>query len=223
MVMTSRYVRVSSVSEPDARRHEAILVADPVGTAFRELQAISLPLPLFRTTRAIAVTSDLVSLVMFCCYEEIDWSALTPFAAATPSMLVVPDEVGVDALEAISRGFVGYIAFTLDPAARRRSILGALVGEPAFRRGVIGEYLRKERLAMRTDALRVLTPRQRQIIRLVARGAADKEIGRALSISTATAQKHVANMLHRLGVPNRAAAVARAADPSGYVAVERAG
>ena len=43
---------------------------------------------------------------------------------------------------------------------------------------------------------------------LVARGASDKEIGGVLGISTATAQKHVTNLLRRLGAPNRAAAVA---------------
>jgi len=35
-----------------------------------------------------------------------------------------------------------------------------------------------------------------------------KEIGGVLGISTATAQKHVTNLLRRLGAPNRAAAVA---------------
>ena len=43
---------------------------------------------------------------------------------------------------------------------------------------------------------------------LIARGAADKEIARSLGITTATAQKHVTNLLRRLNVPNRAAAVA---------------
>ncbi|MDQ6794715.1 MAG: LuxR C-terminal-related transcriptional regulator, partial [Chloroflexota bacterium] len=40
------------------------------------------------------------------------------------------------------------------------------------------------------------------------KGAADKEIARTLGITTATAQKHVTNLLRRLHVPNRAAAAA---------------
>lgn len=43
---------------------------------------------------------------------------------------------------------------------------------------------------------------------MIAKGAADKEVARALGISTATAQKHVTNLLKRLNVPNRAAATA---------------
>ncbi|TMB58875.1 MAG: helix-turn-helix transcriptional regulator [Chloroflexi bacterium] len=59
----------------------------------------------------------------------------------------------------------------------------------------------------RAEAL-PLTPRQRQVITLIARGAADKQIAESLGITTATAQKHVTNLLRRLNVPNRAAAVA---------------
>ena len=52
-----------------------------------------------------------------------------------------------------------------------------------------------------------LTARQTEIVDLIAGGATDKEIAAALGIRTATAQKHVANLLRRLGVANRAAAV----------------
>ena len=53
-----------------------------------------------------------------------------------------------------------------------------------------------------------MTPRQRQIVALIARVASHKEIGGSLGIATATAQNHVPNLLDRLGAPNRAAAVA---------------
>ena len=52
------------------------------------------------------------------------------------------------------------------------------------------------------------TARQRKVIVLIAAGACDKEIGWSLGITTATAQKHVSNLLRRLAAPNRAAAVA---------------
>jgi DNA-binding NarL/FixJ family response regulator len=53
-----------------------------------------------------------------------------------------------------------------------------------------------------------LTPRQSQIVELIATGATDKEIAAQIGVRTATAQKHVARLLKRLGVRNRAAAVA---------------
>ncbi|HEU5287473.1 MAG TPA: helix-turn-helix transcriptional regulator [Candidatus Limnocylindria bacterium] len=61
-----------------------------------------------------------------------------------------------------------------------------------------------------TTEMRRLTQRQRQIVGMIARGMADKEIAAALGIATATAEKHVANVLLRLQVPNRAAAVFKA-------------
>jgi len=50
-----------------------------------------------------------------------------------------------------------------------------------------------------------------EVVALIASGHSDKEIATALGIATATAQKHVTNVLRRLKVPNRAAAAVAAA------------
>lgn len=46
----------------------------------------------------------------------------------------------------------------------------------------------------------VLTPREKEVIRLVARGLASKEIGAQLGLSTRTVEKHRARILARLGL-----------------------
>lgn len=56
-----------------------------------------------------------------------------------------------------------------------------------------------------------LTPRQREVLRGVARGLTDKEIARELSLSPRTVEMHVARMLAVLDGTNRAEAVAKAA------------
>jgi DNA-binding NarL/FixJ family response regulator len=56
-----------------------------------------------------------------------------------------------------------------------------------------------------------LTPRELDILRLVARGLSDKEMASSLRLSEHTVHRHVANVLDKLDVPSRAAAVARAA------------
>lgn len=61
-----------------------------------------------------------------------------------------------------------------------------------------------------TSEMRRLTRRQRQIIGMIARGMPDKEIAATLGIARTTAEKHVSNVLSRLQVPNRAAAVFKA-------------
>ena len=57
----------------------------------------------------------------------------------------------------------------------------------------------------------VLTPREREIIALVAEGRTNGEIGKQLFISTKTVSVHVSNILGKLGASSRteAAAVAR--------------
>jgi ATP/maltotriose-dependent transcriptional regulator MalT len=64
--------------------------------------------------------------------------------------------------------------------------------------------------ASRTPAQGLLTDRQLDILRLISRGLNDREIAAALVVSEHTVHRHVANILQRLDLPSRAAAVAYA-------------
>jgi LuxR family maltose regulon positive regulatory protein len=55
-----------------------------------------------------------------------------------------------------------------------------------------------------------LTPREREVLRLLAQGASNQEIARQLVVSLATAKKHVASILSKLGAENRTQAIAHA-------------
>jgi non-specific serine/threonine protein kinase len=55
-----------------------------------------------------------------------------------------------------------------------------------------------------------LTSRESEVLRLLVEGHSDKEIGEALFISHRTAMWHVSNILGKLGVPTRAAAMSQA-------------
>jgi DNA-binding CsgD family transcriptional regulator len=55
-----------------------------------------------------------------------------------------------------------------------------------------------------------LTPREVEVLGLVAAGKSDREIAEVLSVSPRTAAHHVANILAKLGVASRAAAAAHA-------------
>ena len=56
-----------------------------------------------------------------------------------------------------------------------------------------------------------LTPREREVLRLVARGRSNREIGEALFVSPRTVEWHVGNILRKLGLRSRAAVAAHAA------------
>lgn len=80
----------------------------------------------------------------------------------------------------------------------RASVLLSVLGTPSGHRP-------------RSAQPRPLTPREVEVLRLVARGLSDREIGATLGLSAHTAHRHVANTMTKLNAPTRAAAVAQAA------------
>ena len=184
-----------------------ILVVDELGTVFSLLRSLDLGVPLWRVTKRADVEDMDVGIAVLASYEPPDWSMVSKLSERFTTVIVATRPNHDDACHAVSCGAFGYIEAQLRPEALRRSILGALNGEHAYSRRVLAALIRNGRWLRSADAL-PLTPRQRQVISLIARGAADKEIAESLGITTATAQKHVTNLLRRLKVPNRAAAVA---------------
>ena len=81
----------------------------------------------------------------------------------------------------------------------------------AFRRlGALPDLARIDALAspLRSCRAHGLTPRELQVLRLVAAGETNKVIARKLSLSEKTIDRHVSNILNKLGVPTRTAATA---------------
>jgi DNA-binding NarL/FixJ family response regulator len=184
-----------------------ILVVDASGIVFSLLRSLNLGVPLWRVTHRSEEHDADVAIAVVASYESPDWTMVSKLSERFTTVLVATRPNHDDACHAVSRGAFGYIEAQLPPEALRRSILGALSGEHAYSRRVLASLIKNGRWLRSADAL-PLTPRQRQVIALIARGAADKEIAESLGITTATAQKHVTNLLRRLKVPNRAAAVA---------------
>lgn len=103
------------------------------------------------------------------------------------------------------------------PEAGRSTAVAAAALETAHQLGaapLVAELRPLDRTSPRTaavGALEVLTPREREVIALVADGRSNREIGERLFVSTKTASVHVSNILAKLSVHTRteAAAVAR--------------
>lgn len=104
---------------------------------------------------------------------------------------------------ALDVGALGYLQKT----AGREELLGALRAVAAG-----GRHLAPE-IADRLAGLRLgpaVTIREREVLALVARGRANKEIAGELGISEDTVKRHVSNILQKLGASDRAQATAEA-------------
>lgn len=81
------------------------------------------------------------------------------------------------------------------------------------RLGAAPQLARVDRLSRRAAAHRLpggLTPREAEVLKLVAAGAANREIAASLVISEKTVARHLNIMFHKLDVGSRAAATAYA-------------
>lgn len=117
-------------------------------------------------------------------------------------------------LAAVRAGARGIIERTVHSASLARIVRRAATGEVTLPRHLLGHVLDElARVERRVDANVALTPlsmREREVLALIGQGRRNREIAQILSISELTVKRHVHNMLEKLHVPTRAAAVSLA-------------
>jgi DNA-binding NarL/FixJ family response regulator len=130
------------------------------------------------------------------------------------------DEYVYQALHAGASGFMLKDAPPEEIAAAVRIVAaGEALLAPAVTRSVIEEFARREPqpAPTRPPAIAQLTPREREVLELLARGRSNAEICSELVISEATAKTHVARILQKLDLRDRVQAVIYAYE-SGLIA-----
>ena len=129
------------------------------------------------------------------------------------------DEYVFDALRAGASGFLlkDVTAERLFDAVRVIAAGEALLA-PAVTRRLIGEFTRLRSVpdALTPTAMVTLTPRETEVLRLVAEGMSNPEIARRLVVTEETVKTHVSHILAKLGLRDRTQAVI-AAYESGLV------
>jgi DNA-binding NarL/FixJ family response regulator len=89
---------------------------------------------------------------------------------------------------------------------------------PSVTRRLIGEFARlRPAVPLQPDRLGELTPRETEILRLIAEGLSNGEIAERLVVSEETVKTHVSKVLTKLGLRDRAQGVVVAYE-SGLVA-----
>jgi two-component system nitrate/nitrite response regulator NarL len=140
--------------------------------------------------------------------------ALPALKAAAPGarvLMLTMSEDERDLAAALRGGADGYLLKTADGEELAAAIERALRGQSSISAAMTGKLA----AAFRTDdaagappppppdALAELSPREREILALIARGASNKEIARELSIAETTVKVHVQHILRKLNLSSR--------------------
>ncbi len=135
---------------------------------------------------------------------------------------VLPDHPGVqflalsvsdapeDVIDVIRAGARGYVTKTISGPELLQAVYRVAAGDAVFSPRLAGFVL--DAFAQQGGAapsagldpeLDQLSPREREVLRLIARGYTYKEVGRDLSISAKTVESHVSSVLRKLQLSTR--------------------
>ena len=124
--------------------------------------------------------------------------------------VVILTNYGLDeyVFHALRAGASGFLVKDIEPAdliaAVRIAARGDALLSPAITRRLIREFLARPPRVVRAGALDILTPREREVVTLVARGLSNDEIAQHLVVSPATAKTHVSRAMQKLAARDRA-------------------
>ena len=127
--------------------------------------------------------------------------------AGVPVVALLPDETAAnDAWRSGARGLLSRSASTENLASALVAVAqGLAVIDPSFTSSLLSSSR-----APSAPLAEELTPRESQVLRLMAEGQSNKEIARALGISESTVKFHVNAILGKLNVQSRTEAVVHA-------------
>jgi NarL family two-component system response regulator LiaR len=135
-------------------------------------------------------------------------AAIRALAEAAPGARVVVLSSFADderIFAAMQAGAAGYLLKDVDPDALAEAIREVHRGRPVLHPDVAARLMRRA-ADPASPATEPLTPREREVLRLVVEGFANKQIARRLVITEKTVKTHVSSILQKLGVADRTAA-----------------
>jgi DNA-binding NarL/FixJ family response regulator len=150
--------------------------------------------------------------------------AAARIAHAYPHTRVIMLSMSADedsVLKTLRAGAVGYLVKAADPAELELAIRAAMRGEK-FLSSAVSEHVVSvclNRLDKEQTSLERLTPRQREVLQLVAEGHRTKDIAKRLEISTKTAEAYRGELMRALDIHD-IASLTRYAIRTGLVSLD---
>lgn len=136
-------------------------------------------------------------------------------------LMLTVSEDGQDLAAALRNGAQGYLLKTIDGDLLAQAIRRAARGEPVVSPEMMGKLVAAfqsqgaptpEPLPEEEEPVSVLSPREEDVLREIARGLSNKEIARALDIAETTVKIHVQHILRKRGLSSRVQAAVYASD-----------
>jgi two-component system, NarL family, response regulator LiaR len=167
-----------------------------VGTAADGLEAI-----------ALAAEHDPDVVLMDLVLPEVDGvEAIRRIASERPNIRVIALTSFLDddkLFPAVRAGAAGYLLKDVEPAELVKAIRTVHAGEGLVHPAVAARLMEEVAAAGGREARDSLTPRERQVVDLIARGLSNKRIALELGISEKTVKTHVSSILGKLGLTDR--------------------
>lgn len=131
----------------------------------------------------------------------------------TRVIMLTVSESDRDLFEAIKCGAHGYLTKKIEPEELREMVTGVFRGEAPLSRASAAKILAEFRAeTTRSEGERddALSARERDVLRLLADGLTNKEIGNRLDLAENTVKNHLKSILAKLHLQNRVQAAAHA-------------
>jgi DNA-binding NarL/FixJ family response regulator len=126
--------------------------------------------------------------------------------AQTKFLALSVSDAAEDVINVIRGGARGYVTKTISGAELADAIRRVSDGDAVFSprlAGFVLDAFSSTDAAPADPELDLLTPREREVLRLIARGYSYREIGKQLFISVKTVESHVSSVLRKLQLSNR--------------------
>lgn len=124
-------------------------------------------------------------------------------------MLSANDDDGA-ILQALQAGANGYLLKTADEEEIHQAVRLVAQGQPAILQPEVAQIMVASMRKPPEPAEELLSERELEVVRTLAKDLGNKEIAKRLGISDRTVQQHLANVFGKLGVSSRTGAVLRA-------------
>ncbi|WP_190813450.1 response regulator [Saccharopolyspora pogona] len=122
-----------------------------------------------------------------------------------PVLVLTTYDSDADILAAVEAGATGYMLKDAPPGQLCQAVQLAAKGQTALAPGVAARLLGHLRRPQQA-----LSPREMEILQLLAQGLSNRALSKALFISEATVKTHLVHLYDKLGVDNRTAAITTA-------------